>query len=300
MKEITSQIYRERMLRVLVHIQQNLDEELSLEHLADVAHFSPYHFHRIFRGMIGESLKGHIRRLRLERAAMRLKNGDQSVIMIALEAGYETHEAFSRAFKSMCGRSPSDFRAGQESLFMDSAPSKVHYQNEGELQGFKPIRKGVKTMKVEIRSMEPMRVAFVRHTGPYDQCGTAWEKLCSTLGAKGWLGPGVQFMGLCHDDPEVTPSDKIRYDACVKVDETFQPEGDIGVQVVPGGEFAVTTHLGPYNNLGKTYATLCGRWMPQNNRELRSAPSMEFYLNDPEGTDPEDLITDIYMPVEPK
>lgn len=106
MRDSTLQDYKARMLRVLKHIQQNLDEELSLEDLAGIACFSPYHFHRIFRGMLGESTREHIRRLRLERAAVQLKRSDASVTMIAFDAGYETHEAFTRAFKAMTGIAP--------------------------------------------------------------------------------------------------------------------------------------------------------------------------------------------------
>jgi AraC family transcriptional regulator len=90
---------------------------------------------------------------------------------------------------------------------------------------------------------------------------------------------------------------KIRYDACVTVDETFQPSGDIGVQVIPGGEYAVTTHFGPYDKLGETYTELLGQWLPRSGRELRSTPCFEVYLNDPQSTEPEDLITDIYAPL---
>jgi len=70
------------------------------------------------------------------------------------------------------------------------------------------------------------------------------------------------------------------------------------VQTLPGGEFAVVTHCGPYEQLSQTYAALFGQWLPHSGRELRSQPSLEFYLNDPEGTDPEDLLTDIYAPLE--
>ncbi|MBN2270431.1 MAG: helix-turn-helix transcriptional regulator, partial [Sedimentisphaerales bacterium] len=80
MKKSTATLYKERILRVLVFIQKNLDRELCLDDLAKIAHFSPYHFHRIFTGMVGESLKEHVRRLRLERAAMRLKHTDRSVL----------------------------------------------------------------------------------------------------------------------------------------------------------------------------------------------------------------------------
>ena len=107
MKATTLQHYRERILKVLVHVQQNLDEATSLERLAEVAGFSPFHFHRIFRGMVGETVAEHVRRLRLERAAMRLKHTDQPVTRIAFDAGYEAHEAFTRAFGAMFGVAPS-------------------------------------------------------------------------------------------------------------------------------------------------------------------------------------------------
>lgn len=154
-------------------------------------------------------------------------------------------------------------------------------------------------MKVQIERVEPLRVAFVRHVGPYHEVNLAWDRLCMQLGKDGLLGPGTRFIGICYDDPEVTAPEKIRYDACVTVDSDFVPEDDIGVQTVGGGEYAVTTHLGPYELLGQTYAQLLGQWLPRSGRELRSEPSLEFYLNTPESTDPEDLITDIYAPLEP-
>jgi AraC family transcriptional regulator len=119
------------------------------------------------------------------------------------------------------------------------------------------------------------------------------------MGAKGYLGPEAMMLGLCHDDPEVTPPDKIRYDACLTVEEDFRPEGEIGVQTIAGGEYAVTTHHGPYAELAETYAKLYGQWMPRHGFMPRSAPCFEVYLNDPEATEPEELLTDIYAPVEP-
>ena len=154
-------------------------------------------------------------------------------------------------------------------------------------------------MNVRIERLEPMRVAFVRHTGPYNKVGLAWDKLCGTLGKEGLLGPGVRFIGICHDDPEVTSPEKIRYDACVTVDNDFEAKGEIGVQTIGGGEYAVVTHIGPYEKLGNTYAKLFGQWLPRSGRELRAEPGLEFYLNDPESTEPKELLTDIYAPLEP-
>jgi AraC family transcriptional regulator len=296
MKRSTLQLYKERILGVLIFIQKNLDEELPLEEYARVAHFSPYHFHRVFRGMVGESLQEHIRRLRLERAAARLKHTHRSVTEIALEAGYETHEAFTRAFRSLTGISPSGFRRRNTAL-PASVPGGVHYQNGQPLTEFQPSIGG-NTMEVRIERLEPLHVAFARHVGPYNGVGEAWEKVCMRLGMEGRLG-AVKFIGVCYDDPDVTAPENIRYDACVTVDGDFRPQDDVGVQTLGGGEYAVTTHVGPYEMLSRTYAELMGQWLPQHGREPRSEPSLEFYLNAPESTDPEDLITDIYVPVEP-
>jgi len=296
MKRSTQQEYTKRILSVLVFIQKNLDDELSLEEYARVAHFSPYHFHRIFRGMVGESLHEHIRRLRLERAATRLKRTDRAIIEIALEAGYETHEAFTRAFRSLCSCSPSRYRRDNNAALV-LRPG-VHYQDDGSTNDLQ-LPTGGETTEVRLERVEPMRVAFVRHVGPYNEVETTWERLCTRLGKDGLLGPGTKFIGICYDDPEVTAPEKLRYEACVTVDNDFEAQDDVGVQTIGGGEYAVATHIGPYSLLGQTYAKLLGQWLPRSGRELRSEPSLEFYLNAPESTDPEDLITDIYAPLEP-
>ncbi len=154
-------------------------------------------------------------------------------------------------------------------------------------------------MNVTIQRIEPMRVAFLRHVGPYNEVSATWDKLLPGLGKEGLLGGDSRFIGICHDDPEVTPAEKIRYDACVTIDTSFTLMGDIGLQTIAGGEYAVTTHFGSYDKLGRTYAKLFGQWLPRSGRELRSLPCFEIYLNDLESTEPEELLTDIYVPLEP-
>ncbi len=297
MKEGTLQSYKERILRVLVHIQQNLDSDLGLDDLARVACFSSYHFHRVFKGLVGESLQEHIRRLRLERAAMRLKSSVTPVVEIALEANYETHESFIRAFRTMFGEVPSRFRSSRKGLAFPDVPSRVHYR-AGSVRSFVSNRTGGAKMNVSLREVQPMSAIFVRHTGHYSECGQAWDRLLTWAGARGLLGPGVRFIGICHDDPEVTPPERLRYDACVTVGDIAGVEDDVGRQVIGGGLYAMATHVGPYDRLGEIYARLCGEWVPRSGYELRSAPCLEEYLNSPESTAPEDLITDIYIPLE--
>lgn len=298
MKRSTLDDYKQRMLRVLIHIQRNLDKAPSLEELANIAAFSPYHFHRVFRGMIGESVQEHIRRLRLECAAIQLKLSETPIVQIALEAGYESHEAFSRAFKSSRGVTPSQYRVNNDVHVATASSGYVPYREDGRISEFEPTALGEEVMTVQIETLAPMRIAFVRHTGPYSECPSAWEKLSIHLGKAGLLGGDARFLGLCHDDPEVTPIDKIRYDACCTVGDDFQPHGEIGVNVIDGGEYAMTTHIGPFERIGDTYARLLGGWLPRSGRELRSAPCLEFYLTDPENTEPEDYVTDIFAPLQ--
>ncbi|MCP4291717.1 MAG: AraC family transcriptional regulator [bacterium] len=297
MRENTQKDYTERILRVLVFIQKNLDEPLDLVELAQIANFSPYHFHRIFRGMIGESVKAHVRRLRLERAAAQLYKTNDSIIAVALRSGFDSHAAFSRAFKSMTQFSPSDWRRN----YLQNLPpveTGIRYSSTQPLTSFVPLTSEGKTMEVKIVNKEAQKVAFVRHVGPYEECGPAWGTLCGILGPLGCLKPGLQFVGLCHDDPEITPAEKIRYDACIPVDDGFEASGPVGVQEIPAGKYAVTVHRGPFDGLKNTYATLHGQWLPASGQKAMDFPSQEVYLNDPETTAPEDLLVEIFVALE--
>ncbi len=288
----TQREYHERILRVLIYIQQHLDEAVSLDELARVAYFSPYHFHRIFRGMVGESVMEHIRRLRFERAAFHLKAGHEPVTRIAFDAGYETHEAFTRAFRAMFDRSPTEFRRERQPS-LPVGGGKVRYIPAGAIQNFIPIEKGENVMQVRIESIAPAHVAFVRHLGPYDRVGQAWGRLFAWAGPRGLCGPRMQAFGLCYDDPDVTPADKIRYDACFVVGPDVKPEADIGIQDVPGGDFAVALHKGPYSTLTQTYAMLIGQWLPASGRTPGPLPSIERYLNNPQTTPESELLTEV-------
>jgi AraC family transcriptional regulator len=280
----TELTYRQRLLNVQLFIQEHLDEDLPLDRLAKVAHFSPYHFHRIFRAMLGESVADYIRRIRLESAAFALKHTDKQIVRIALDAGYGTHEAFTRAFRQRFGVSPSEFREDR-TPFQPSTPETAMTTID------------TATRPVRIETLPARRVAFLRHIGPYTEVGPTFGKLYGWAFSKGLVGPTTVALGLCHDDPDVTPADKLRYDCCIAVPESFQPEGEIGVQSVEGGDYAVLTHVGPYDTLGESWRWLFGVWLPASGREPRSAPPFEIYKNDCRTTPAEKLITEIHVPL---
>jgi AraC family transcriptional regulator len=291
MKPSTEQDYHERIVRTLVYIQRHLDDELELENLASVAAFSTFHFHRVFRGLVGESLKEYIRRLRLERAAQRLKQQDDPITEIAFEAGFEAHESFTRAFGNMFGVSPSVYRAAHK-----NAPESTSGTHMGDVSGYRPPDCG-QPPSVDIEDLPAVKVVFLRHVGPYSQVGNTWGRLMNWAGMRGLLGPQMRMLGIVYDDPDITPADKVRYDAAVVVNRPVPPEGEFGVREIPGGKYAVFTHHGPYDTLGSTYQRFFGGWLPKSGRELRDSEAFEEYLNSPMNAKPEDLLTRIHVPL---
>lgn len=296
----TGKSYRRRMLTVLAHIQDNLDEELTLEGLAGIAGFSPYHFHRIFLGMTGETIGAHIRRLRLTRAAYRMEFTDMSVTDAGMEAGYEAPEAFSRAFKAHFGEAPSRFRElsrlRRKERVAALFPFPEDFLNHNQT--------GAIAVDVIIGRKEAVRVACVRATGPYRESSMeAWNKMIAWAGPKGLFGPQTRFIGVGHDDPGATTPDLIRYDACVTVGSEFQlgaDDTDGFITEIPGGEYATVVHKGPYELLERTYMWLYGEWLPKSGREASPKPCHEVYLNSPQSTPPEELLTEINVPLAEK
>jgi len=294
MKPSTEQDYRERIVRTLVYIQRHLDDHLQPGALASAAAFSRFHFHRIFRGLVGESLGEHIRRLRLERAARSLKQSDQPITETALDAGFETHESFTRAFTDMFGVPPSAYRAAHK-----SSPESASGAHLGDVSGYHPPSHG-DPPPVEIQELPPRRVVFLRHAGPYSEVGATWARLMSWAGMRGLLGPGMLLIGIVHDDPDVTPADKIRYDAAVTVSRPVAPEGDFGVMDLAGGTYAVFVHKGPYEKLDQTYQEIYGEWLPASGYPLRDVTAFEQYVNSPQIVEEEDLLTRIHLPITPE
>ena len=292
MKSSTEQDYRKRIVRTLVYIQEHLDDSLELDEVAGVAAFSRFHFHRVFRGLVGETMREHVRRLRLERAARNLKHFDESVTEIALAAGFETHESFTRAFGAMFGIPPSEYRTSHR-----PEPESESGTHLGDVSGYHAPDYG-DVPPVEVKELAPMKLLFLRHVGPYSQVGATWGRLMMWAGMRGLLGPGMKMIGLVHDDPDVTPQDKVRYDAAVVVTRPVQPEGDFGLMDLPGGAYATFVHKGPYETLEKSYQRIYGAWLPQSGRTLRDSPPFEQYVNSPQNTKPEELVTVLHIPVE--
>lgn len=300
MKAATRSHYRTVVQRTIERIALQLDDALDLNTLAEEACAAPFHFHRIFRGMVGESPLELARRLRLERAAWRLAATDRPVTEIAFDAGYEAHEAFTRAFRARYDTSPTLFRARTYPRIELAARCGVHYQPDGVVPPFIPRDSGGSDMHVDITSMPELRLACVRHVGPYNQIPLAFERLGQLLGATAPVlqARGTAMIAIYHDDPDVVPVDQLRSDAAVVVPLDIPIPPGLAEQRVPAGPFACTLHVGPYEQLGDTWARFMGEWLPASKHRVGSAPSYEMYRNDPRTTPEAELRTELYIPLE--
>ena len=151
--------------------------------------------------------------------------------------------------------------------------------------------------EVRIETRQPVRVAFARHVGPYEQCGKAWDTLRAWAGPRGLLGPQTVCLGLAYDDPEVTPVDRIRCDACISVPDSIEAEGEIGIQRIDGGPYAVLTHRGSYETLQPSIERLY-TWVALNDRPLRQQQMVMHDTNIILRPGTEKLVIDLCLPLE--
>ena len=306
MKPETKSFYETAVRRAVAHIAGRLDEALELAALARLAALSPFHFHRVFRGMVGETPLELHRRLRMERAAHRLLQGDAGVTAVALEAGYDTHEAFTRAFRSLYGAPPSAFRQASSAARAGlrapptglAARSGIHYRPGAAAEDFIPFTVGEYAMNVDVKEMPAYRLATVPHVGPYHRIAEAFRKLGALAGPAGLFQyPRVAMIAVYHDDPETTPAGELRADAGLAVpDDAALPEG-LGEVRLRGGRYARATHVGPYAGLGDAWARFMGEWLPQSGHRVGEGLSYEIYVNDPTTAAPHELTTELYLPL---
>ncbi len=224
---------------------------------------------------------------------------ERPVTAIAFDAGYEAHEAFTRAFRAVYATPPSGFRQRNISRFVLSAPCGVHFDPDGAVSPFVPRNSGGRNMNVAIEKMPELRVGAVRHIGPYMQINEAFATLHAVVQKAGVAStPDVALLGIYYDDPETTPASELRSDAGLTLPSgTPLPEG-LEERMLPAGRYARTTHVGPYEQLGDVWSRLMGEWLPASGERVRNTPSYEIYRNTPETAPSEKLRTDLYIPLE--
>lgn len=297
MRSSTRGYYEVSVRRAIEHIAEHLGEATDLEELARGACLSPFHFHRIFKGMAGETPVELARRLRLERAALALASTKAPVTMIAFEAGYETHEAFTRAFRAAYADSPTGFRARGRDRTLLGAVNGVHYSPGGGAIEFVPRDTGGKNMDVTVKELPEVRLAARRFIGPYQQINQAFGELGQIAAQAGLARDGMQMVAVYYDIPQETPADRLRSDAGLTIAPGTPIPPGLHEVVLPAGRYAITTFVGPYERLADVWPRFMGEWLPASGHRLGEGVSFEVYLNDASQVEPEHLVTELVVPI---
>ncbi|SEF49022.1 AraC family transcriptional regulator [Vibrio hangzhouensis] len=285
--------YQERFHQLLNYIDSHLDEELTVDKLSRIACLSKYHFHRQFSSLFGITAFAYIRQARMKRASYQLAfKKDMKVVDIAVANGYESSEAFSRAFSQSIGQNPSKFR---------EQPQWTSWHEK--YQQFKKLR--IQRMKsdkyshlVEIVNFSETKVAALEHLGALELLGNTINSFIDWR-RKNNLSPNVsRTFNIVYDDPAVTEPDKYRCEICASIkSDVKQNEYGVITKIIPTGRCAVIKHIGSDDTISETITYLYSEWLPQSEEELRDYPlffeRVSFFPDVPET----EIITDIYLPL---
>lgn len=313
--------YALRINRVIDYIEGNLDQELTLDKLAEVACFSRYHFHRVFSAMVGEKLGQFIQRVRLERAAARLiQNPRKSVTEIAFEHGFSSSAVFARAFKEAFGMSAGQWRSrgggnigntesnGSKSVSnigKEPAVPSLYIEGDVTTQTWRIAMKEKPQFQgdVVVRDVPETQVAYIRHIGPYAGNATLFQGLMGRImawaGPRNLIRPGMKLLTIYYDDPSITDESKLRIDVCITVPKGTPTGGEIGTMVIPGGKNAVARFELSVDQFADAWNAVYGEWMRQSGYQPDDRPCYEVSLNDPRQHPEGKHIIEIYAPVKP-
>jgi AraC family transcriptional regulator len=294
-----------RINKVIDHIDSNLDKTLNLETLAEVANFSPFHFHRIFTAFTGETLNGFVKRLRVEKAArLLLIDVEDPISEIAYSCGYNSNSVFSREFKKYFKISAKEYREKKQNENSkngqtDSKNSKISDTSNNYIRIVELTTKWRNLMKtnIEIKELPALDLIYCRHTGQFDQIGQVFEKLFKWAGPRGLLNfPKTKTVTVYHDDPSVTDIEKVRQSACITVDREVKPEGEIGKMNTPSGKYAVGNFEIDVTEFEQAWNAMC-IWISESGYQPADGNPYELYHQDPEQHPENKFVLDICIPV---
>lgn len=281
-----------RLERVLACLQQAVDAGgplPDLEALAAVANYSPFHFHRVYRAMTGETVGRTVQRLRLAKALQRLGESEASVTEIALLAGYDTPQALARVLREVLDASPSQLRA-------DAGLRAAHLQR---LSRPTPTdNRAQAPLSVEVVTLEPFEVLALRAQGAFDDLDVPFNTLFGWAGEQGLVEHLRALMGVPLDDHRELPAEELRFD-CALAFDTPLPDIPSPMQRLQlgGGQWARLRQVGSYALLEDATDRLLAEWLPDSGHALRDVPLHYHFLDDPEEIPEAILRADVYAPL---
>ncbi|MGA9472415.1 MAG: AraC family transcriptional regulator [Terriglobales bacterium] len=287
--------YSRRIDRVIDYLRENLHRPVKLGELADVACFSEFHFHRIFGAVSGETLNNFTNRLRLEKAARLLRYSDQSLTDIALDCGYSSSTAFSRAFRSGYETSPREFRKSGE-IKKSKICKELFPKDEYGLPMSAEEKKAA--FPVRLIDIPERQVAYIRVTNAFemDRVLAALETVIEWAKAQDIFSQGILF-GMTVDDPHVTPKHLYRYEVCLASSSPFECMGGMSKLKMPAMRYAAVKVSGDLHKIATAWDYLYRDWLINSVHEPEHAPALEVFLDKEKAMDWSHFELELCVPV---
>ncbi|MFK5948458.1 MAG: AraC family transcriptional regulator [Methylococcales bacterium] len=321
-KEKSRSEYISRINRVVDHIKNNINSDLSLEQLAGVAAFSKYYFHKIFKSISGENINSYVNRIRIEKSAFLLKhNQTNTITSISYDCGFSSPAVYSRTFKSYYKVSPTQWReSNSKNCKVVSNIGQFKNKNGEDLGNVtmyidsrtkKPLwrikMKDDKQIEVEVRDMPKINIAYIRHNGAYDPHDkklfqTLFSKLMRWAIPRGlFTPPETQAMtAYSSGHPDTTASENLAVDVCISINKDTNVTGEIGKRTISGGQYAVVSLTNAtMEQCSESWDKLFNSWLPQSGFQPGEGGYYCNHLNDPEQHPQKLHDVEMYLPVKP-
>jgi len=310
--------YLSRLNRTIDYIHQHSHENLSLDTLADVACFSKFHFHRIFKAILGETVNEFVQRIRLEKAFGQLMlHRYKPITDIALDTGFSSSQNFARSFKAQYSMTPSQARSehnwervmkrmqaidGRKIDAQSSEETVLSRDYISQLKGSLEKRLAASPeMQVTIQKLPPYRVAYIRNWGPISlETGDAmFKRLLQWADSRGAIDDGAMVMLVVWNSPYFTPPEKLINDACITVPVSTVADRWVNIQSLPGGDFAVhrcdiDTHLQE-----EAWLNFLLNWLAKSDYQPDDRPAYTLYYDYPEPSATARVLADLCLPIKP-
>jgi AraC family transcriptional regulator len=278
--------YVERVNLAIDHVVDHLARPLNLTAVARAAKLSPFHFHRVFQGMMGETLAEFVKRLRLERALVLMAHAkERSLTRIALACGFSSSSDFSRCFKQRYGTAPSRFdlaawREAHRSKLLRASGAWASDVRETLHLDRPPAAHNPDGFRVKIRDLPARTVAYTRVRDPYrpDAVPRAARKLETWAERRGLTD--AQWLGYQWDNPELVALEDCQYHVAVEAEE-FTPSGEIGRYRFPPMTVAQVELRGGIDLELRALTWLFGTWLPRSGYVPDDHPCFEAWMGRP-------------------
>lgn len=294
--------YKNRINRVFEFIDENLDSDLSLNIVSEIAFFSPFHFHRVFKFITGETLNEHVTRRRIEKSALDLLHKNITTTEIAHKYGFSDNSSFSRAFKKYYGISPTEFR--KQNPNRHSKISQLQSKNGQDYPDYDKyiciidnLKNWIKmNAKIEIKEMPKMDLAYISSIGPQN-LENAYGKLIQWATPQGLMNDQTKMITVYHDSFKVTQADQVRMSACILLNKRTETKGEVGMTTIENGKFIVGSFEIGLNEFEKSWTGLY-LWMNENGYKKADRKPFEIYHNNFNEHPQRKAIVDFCIPIE--